>query len=70
MEQTQKAQTAFQRYLSSLGDEKAAEMLSMPKRTVKSWRLGDRFPRPAQARQIITVLPVSMNDIYGEQVAA
>lgn len=65
MEQAQKVQTPFQRYLASLGDDVAAERLGIPRRTVKSWRLGDRVPRPAQARQIIAAMPISMGDIYG-----
>lgn len=69
MEADTKTQTAFQRYLEALGDKKAAEHLRVPKRTVQSWRLGERLPRPTQAREITLLAPISMNDIYGERVA-
>lgn len=59
--------TTFQRYLASLGDQKASEMLGVPRRTIKSWRLGDRAPRPTQAREITDRIPVTLNDIYGPE---
>ena len=62
--------TPFQAYLRTLGDEEAASVLGVKPRTVKSWRLGDRIPRPAQARAIVARAPVSMSDIYGGEVAA
>lgn len=65
MESTRRPRTAFQRYLESVGDEKAAEILQAKRRTVQSWRLGDRRPRPEEARQIIARLPVTFDDIYG-----
>lgn len=58
--------TGFQRWLAENGDEIAAERLGVPRRTVKSWRLGDRIPRPAQARQIMERAEVTMDDIYGQ----
>lgn len=58
--------TGFQRWLAELGDAAAAAKLRVPRRTVKSWRLGDRMPRPAQARQIMQLAGVSMDDIYGK----
>lgn len=64
MDQEVRLKTPFQRYLASLGDKQASEMLGVPQRTVKSWRLGDRVPRPAQAREITDRAPVSMDDIY------
>lgn len=68
METAIKSRTPFQQYLYGLGDEKAAQLLGVPERTVKSWRLGDRVPRPTQARQIIATAPVSMDDIYGGEL--
>lgn len=65
METNPRQRTPFQRYLESIGDEQAAVILQCRRRTVKSWRLGDRTPRPEQARDIIARLPVTFDDIYG-----
>ena len=62
--------TPFQAYLRAIGDEEAANVLGVKPRTVKSWRLGDRIPRPTQARVIVSRAPVSMSDIYGGESAA
>jgi DNA-binding XRE family transcriptional regulator len=62
--------TPFQAHLAAIGDEEAARRLGVKLRTVKSWRLGDRTPRPEQARAIVGVLPVTLDDIYGAQRAA
>jgi hypothetical protein len=57
--------TPFQSYLAAIGDEEAARRLGVKVRTIKSWRLGDRVPRPEQARAIVGRAPVSLDDIYG-----
>jgi DNA-binding transcriptional regulator YiaG len=59
-----KHQTPFQRYLTAVGDVEAARVLGVKRRTVRSWRYGDRRPRPAQAREIVKLAPVSLDDIY------
>ena len=56
--------TPFQIYLADLGDERAAEVLKCKRRTIKSWRLGDRFPRPREALKIVARGVVTMDDIY------
>jgi hypothetical protein len=58
--------TPFRRFLGSLGDELAAELLSRKVRTVQSWRLGERLPRPNEAREIAAKAGISLDDIYGE----
>jgi hypothetical protein len=69
MDQT-RSKTPFQNYLERLGDKVAAERLGVPARTVKSWRLGDRVPRTAQALHIIGAMPITMDDIYRPENAA
>ena len=53
-------------YIESKGDQAAADLFGVPVRTVMSWRLGDRMPRPKTAQLIVerTEGEVSMNDIY------
>lgn len=69
---TDRPKTPFMRYLDRVGDDAAAERLGVAKRTVQSWRLGERAPRPVQAQQITSKMPVTMDDIYrpDEQGAA
>lgn len=57
--------TPFQAYLRELGDARAAELFGVKPRTAKSWRRGERYPRPAQARVIAERSPVTLHDIYG-----
>ncbi len=66
MEAQTKSQTPFQRYLVELGDKAAAESLGVPERTVKSWRLGDRIPRPRKASEIAAATSMTLADIYGQ----
>jgi DNA-binding XRE family transcriptional regulator len=56
--------TPFRQFLAGKQDEVIAERIGVTVRAVQSWRLGERFPRPEQARQIIALLPVTMSDIY------
>lgn len=58
--------TPFQAWLARLGDEVAADFLQVNRRTVQSWRLGERVPRPAQARAITKKSRLTLDDIYGE----
>lgn len=58
-------QTAFQRFLAETGDRQAAALLKVKERTVKSWRRGERMPRPEAARDIVTRIPITLADIYG-----
>lgn len=57
--------TPFQAWLGKLGDALAAELLGVKPRTAKAWRLGYRYPRPAQARAIVQRAEVTLADIYG-----
>lgn len=52
-------------YIEKMGDEKAAKLFQVKPRTVMSWRLGDRTPRPKQAKIIVEKSPVTMEGIYG-----
>ena len=56
----------FVTYLKALGDKKASALYGVKPRTIKSWRLRDRTPRPEQARSIVEKSPVSFDSIYGE----
>lgn len=40
-------------YIQAIGDEEAAERFGVKPRTTRSWRLGERQPRPSQVPQII-----------------
>jgi len=60
-------ETPFQKFLAASRDAEIAEQIGVRPRTVQSWRLGERYPRPEQAREIIARLPVTMDDIYGAQ---
>jgi hypothetical protein len=58
-------------FIKSKGDEAAAELFEVPVRTVMSWRLQDRRPRPSTAHRIVekTAGAVTLDGIYPEQVA-
>ena len=52
-------------FIEKVGDAKAAKLFGVKPRTVMSWRLGDRTPRPKHAKTIVANSPVTMNGIYG-----
>lgn len=52
-------------YIKETGDAKCAKLFGVKVRTVRSWRLGERFPRPAQAQVIVKKSPVTHEGIYG-----
>jgi len=56
----------LKQYLEKLGDAKAAKKFGIKERTIRSWREGDRTPRPEHARLIVSLSPVTMKGIYGE----
>lgn len=56
--------TEFQQYLHQLGDEKASRLFGVARRTAQSWRLGERKPRPDQAKAIIDKTPLTYASIY------
>lgn len=51
-------------YIKQLGDDKAAALWGVKRRTVESWRLGARTPRPEQAEIIVRTSPVTYEGIY------
>ena len=55
-------------YIASMGDEKAARLFGVEKRTVMSWRLRDRTPRPVQAERIVANSPVTLEGIYSQDI--
>lgn len=61
--------TKFQRRLTELGDEKAAELLGVSQRAAQAYRLGDRLPRPRQAIEVARVLGLKLTDIYHGEAA-
>jgi len=58
-------------FIKELGDEKSGKLFEVKTRTALSWRLGQREPRPDQARLIVKktarhrIGPVTMDGIYG-----
>lgn len=57
-------------YIASMGDEKAARLFGVERRTVMSWRLRSRIPRPKQAEVIVEKSPVTMEGIYAQGIEA
>lgn len=57
-------------YIAKHGVDSCAKAWNVSERRVKSWRYGERFPRPEQARVIVaaTAGAVTMDDIYGIQM--
>lgn len=59
-------------FIKSLGgDEAAAVLLDVEPRTVMSWRLGDRTPRPSMAQKIVARSEgrITLEDIYTQERA-
>ena len=57
----------FTDFVSKIGgDAELADRLGVKPRTVQSWRLGDRQPRPVLAQKIIKISDgdLSWDDIY------
>lgn len=57
-------QMKLSEYIESVGDEKAAKLFRTKVRTVISWRLLERRPRPEQAEIIVKKSPVTYEGIY------
>lgn len=55
-------------YIAQMGDAKAAKLFGVSERTVMSWRLRDRIPRPTQAKNIVSKSPVTMDGIYSSGI--
>lgn len=54
------------KYIEMMGDEAFASLIGVTKHAARSWRTGERTPRPEQARKIVKKTPLTMDDIYGE----
>jgi DNA-binding transcriptional regulator YiaG len=52
-------------YIKDMGDVKFAALIGCSKHAARSWRLGERRPRPEQARKIVKKTPITMDEIYG-----
>jgi hypothetical protein len=52
-------------YIEQIGDAKAAKLWNVEERTVQSWRLRERTPRPNHAARIVETSPVTYEGIYG-----
>lgn len=54
-------------FIAEIGDPAAADLFSVPVRTIASWRRRERTPRPAQAQQIVerTQGRVTFEGIFG-----
>jgi DNA-binding transcriptional regulator YiaG len=52
-------------YIKQVGDDKFAKIIGVSKHAARSWRTGERRPRPAQAQKIVAKTPVTMQEIYG-----
>lgn len=59
--------TSLANFITEVGDAKAGVLFQVKLRTVQSWRRGERFPRPEQARIIVDATNgrVDMQGIYG-----
>lgn len=53
-------------FIERLGDERAAVVLKSNPRTVRSWRLGERVPKPIKAQEIesLTKRKVRFQECY------
>jgi len=64
----------LKKFLSVVGDESASKMFNVTPRAIQSWRLGDREPRPDQARLIVKKTkrhkhgPITFDGIYGKPI--
>jgi len=59
----------FRQILEEMGDAAAAAKFGVSVRTIRSWRLAEREPRPEQARHIVRRMRgrVSFGDIYARE---
>jgi hypothetical protein len=57
----------FRDFIKDYGELKLAQKLNVSLDTVKSWRYGNRIPRPKQVKKIIllTNYSLSWEDVYG-----
>lgn len=55
-------------YIAKIGDRRAAKKFGVQIRTIVSWRLRDRLPRPKTADRIVKRSPVTMDGIYSPAV--
>jgi len=51
-------------YINQMGVQKAARLWNVKARTVESWRVEARRPRPEQAKVIVDTSPVTWEGIY------
>lgn len=53
-------------FIESLGPNEAARLFGVKRRTVDSWRRGERAPRPAKAKEIVNLTGgvVTLSDCY------
>lgn len=58
----------FPDYIKERGEEACANAWGVSPRAVKSWRYRERYPRPDQARSIVSETggSVTLEDIFGE----
>lgn len=52
-------------YIRLIGDEPFAKLIGVSKHAARSYRTGERSPRPAVARKIVKKTPVTLEGIYG-----
>lgn len=64
--------TSLPEYIARVGDVAAANLFGVKRRTVESWRRGERVPRPSQANKIVRLTggEVDFSSIYRKQEAA
>lgn len=51
-------------YIQQVGDDEAARLFEVKRRTVQAWRRGERTPRREQAHVIVERSPVTFEGIY------
>ena len=54
----------LKQYIQKHGDEFCADLFNVKTRTVKSWRLGQRYPYRKKAHEIISKTKLTLTDIY------
>jgi len=63
-------------FIEMVGDQAAADLFGVKKRTAQSWRLRSRFPRPEQSNRIVEKTawhecgPVTHKGIYSMKDSA
>ncbi len=61
---------ATARRQAKLTQEELAKQIGCSRAAVAMWETGATFPEPANAKRLIELLPISLDDIYAQLKAA